>query len=414
MQQPQRMCEVFLNGNFFAFWLGQIVAQFGEKLTQMALVGLIYEQVSFSTQDMSLLMIFMILPVFLFNPIAGICVDLWDRKRTMIWSDLGRAVLLLLLPLVLYAFPPEGPWGLFPIYIMVFAIFSVARFFIPAKSAIIPEIMDFQDLRTANSISATSKMIAILLGVLGGGTIVVWVGAEVCFYINGVCFIVSAISLAFIRRKHRVECPEPTLFQNKPGKVWHEFRVGLKELWHNPDVLYLVKLISVIMFSGGATFVVFPVFVHEHFGVMTHGLSILITALGGGLFIGAIILGRMKGLSNNRMLLSWSMALVIVFFGFLVMIKSFYLAVLLMFFIGFIGVPIAICTETMIHEFVEQHKIGRIYSAMEVVIHAVFLVSMTIAGYLGKFVESGAVLMINTVLTGVLFLAMFPLHREVS
>jgi hypothetical protein len=54
------MRDVFLSGNFFAFWLGQVVAQFGERLSQMALIGLLYEQKSVNTQDMSLLLAFMI------------------------------------------------------------------------------------------------------------------------------------------------------------------------------------------------------------------------------------------------------------------------------------------------------------------------------------------------------------------
>ena len=377
----------------------------------MALIGLLYEQKSVNTQDMSLLLAFMIAPIFFFNPIAGICVDLWDRKITMIVSDCLRGLLLCLLPFVILLSPDS--WGLYPVYAMVFCIFSVARFFIPAKSAIIPEIMDAKDLRTANAISATSKMLATVFGVIGGGAIVTLLGATMCFYLNGLCFFVSAFSLAWIRRVHPVKRASSTdQWQGRIQRMNHELRDGFAELWTNPNIFYLVKVVSVIMFAGGAVFVAFPIFVHHHYGVMAHGLAILIASLGGGLFLGAVSVARSSKMLDHKALFSWSITIVAILFYAFVMVKPFMIATVLMFLIGLFGAPIAICTETMIQDFVDDYKIGRVYSAIEMVIHVVFLIAMTGAGYLGKIWDVGVVLMLSVIVSALLFAIVWQKERR--
>jgi predicted MFS family arabinose efflux permease len=192
----------------------------------------------------------------------------------------------------------------------------------------------------------------------------------------------------------------------------HELKDGFTELWNNPNIFYLVKVVSVIMFAGGAIFVAFPIFVHHHYGVMAHGLAILISSLGGGLFLGAVSIARSSKILDHKVLFSWSITIVAILFYVFVMVKSFILATALMFLIGLFGAPIAICTETMIQAFVDDHKIGRVYSAMEMVIHMVFLIAMTLAGYLGKIWDVGVILMSSVIVSALLFAIVWQKERR--
>ena len=414
MDLPSKsMREVFLSGNFFSLWLGQVVAQFGERLSQMALIGLLYEQKNVDTQSMSLLLVFMVLPVFIFNPIAGLCVDLWDRKKILIWSDCLRGLLLCLLPVVLIIWPSTGSLGLAPVYVMVFLIFSVARFFIPAKTAIIPEIMDSQDLRAANAISATTKMIATVFGVLGGGVIVTYMGASACFYLNGACFFVSAASIAFVKRKHPIQkkdSEDSVFVGGRVKQIYVNLKAGMSELRHNPEMSYLVKVLSIFMFAGGVIFVVFPVFVHRHYDVLTNGLGIFISFLGVGLFVGAMSMGKSMLVQSHKRLLSISLIMVALLFLIFVNIHSFFIACVLMFLIGVSGVPVIICTETMIQDLVDDDKIGRVYTSVEIVIHAAFLLAMAAAGFLGERCDAGVLLMVSVALSVLIFIGVIARH----
>jgi len=139
--------EVLFKKNFFSLWTGQIISEFGDRLNQMALIALVYSKSPNSVMALAKLLFFIIIPVFVIGPVAGVYVDRWDRKKVMIISDLLRGVLVLTVPVFVY-------FNLMaPVYFMVFIIFSASRFFIPSKMAFIPEIVSKEKLLVANSLS---------------------------------------------------------------------------------------------------------------------------------------------------------------------------------------------------------------------------------------------------------------------
>ena len=99
----------------------------------MALVALVYKKSPGSAVELAKLLFFIIIPVFIIGPIAGVYVDRWDRKRVMIIADVWRGLLVLLIPFFILHFA-----NFTPVHILVFLIFSLTRFFLPCKMAIIP------------------------------------------------------------------------------------------------------------------------------------------------------------------------------------------------------------------------------------------------------------------------------------
>ena len=150
-----RFREVLKNRDFFFLWLGQIISQFGERLAQMALIGLVYMRFPGSTIQLAKTLSLTILPVFLIGPVAGVYVDRWDRRRTMFICDFLRSFFVWLIPLFLFLQRP-----LSSIYILIFITFSVGRFFIPAKLSIIPYLVRKENLLMANSLVNITAMIA--------------------------------------------------------------------------------------------------------------------------------------------------------------------------------------------------------------------------------------------------------------
>ena len=112
-----RFGRVLKNRDFFLLWLGQIISQFGERLSQMALIGLVYMKAPGSTMQLAKVLSFTILPIFLIGPVAGVYVDRWDRRRTMFVSDFLRAALVFLIVLAIAL-----KWPMITIYILIFLI----------------------------------------------------------------------------------------------------------------------------------------------------------------------------------------------------------------------------------------------------------------------------------------------------
>ncbi|PIR65568.1 MAG: MFS transporter, partial [Candidatus Omnitrophica bacterium CG10_big_fil_rev_8_21_14_0_10_43_8] len=164
--------DVLKNRNFFLLWVGQIVSEFGERMTQMALIGLVYQKNPYSAVAMAKIIIFIVVPVFLVGPVAGVYVDRWNRRYTMISSDILRSIFVFLIPLCLAIFNKN----ILPVYILVFLVFSTTRFFLPSKMAIIPDLVNKEQLLMANSLISTTRMIATVIGLGLAGAIVSMAG----------------------------------------------------------------------------------------------------------------------------------------------------------------------------------------------------------------------------------------------
>src|SRR3989338_10667310 len=159
-----RFRDHFKNKNFTRLWLAQVIAQFGDRIIQMSLIGLIAGRTPGSAFELAKLLSFSIFPVFIVGPIAGVYVDRWDRRTTLFICDFLRGFLVLAIPFLFI-----GHGSMLPIYCVVFLPFCLSRFFVPAKMSIIPDLVPEKDLLMANSLVTTTGMIAFVLGCAIGG-----------------------------------------------------------------------------------------------------------------------------------------------------------------------------------------------------------------------------------------------------
>jgi len=136
------------------------------------------------------------LPRLLFGSLAGVFVDRWDRKKTMIVADLSRAAILL--PLLAVA--AGGPVWL--VYVVAFVEATVSMFFLPAKDALIPNLVDERHLTAANSLNSMGEQIPSLAGPL-----LVGLGGLVLLDISS--YLVSAVLISLISARSVVAAAEP-------------------------------------------------------------------------------------------------------------------------------------------------------------------------------------------------------------
>jgi len=131
------------DARFSAFWVGQAISMFGDRLHQIALGFLVFDATD-SPLATGFVFLAATLPNLVLGPIAGTFVDRWDYKRVMIVSDLLRAVLVLLIPVV-------ARIDILLVYPVVFLVTTVSLFFRPARVAVVPRIVAPDDLLAANS-----------------------------------------------------------------------------------------------------------------------------------------------------------------------------------------------------------------------------------------------------------------------
>ncbi len=285
-----KFTEVLKNKNFFLLWVGQIISQLGDRLDQMALIALVYAKSPGSTLGMAKILSFTIIPVFLIGPIAGVYVDRWDRRRIMYISDFLRALLVLGIAVVL--FNKNLGWT----YLIIFLIFSIGRFFVPAKMAIIPDLVAEKQLLIANSLVNTTGMIAAVLGFGISGIVVEKLGAQGGFYLDALSFVVSGTCIFLIAKKTRSLASLKELNQEIVEKlrksVLEDIKDGLLYFFQEKKLRFTAAIIFALWAALGAVYVVSIVFIQQTLHSATKDLGLLIMFLGIGLFLGSLVYGK--------------------------------------------------------------------------------------------------------------------------
>ena len=401
-----RFRDILRERNFSLLWSGQIISQFGDRLNQMALIGMVYEKAGYSTSGLAKVMLPMIIPVLIIGSVAGVYVDRWNRKYTMVISDIARGMFVLLIPFFLVSVKTMAP-----IYVIIFIIFSITRFFLPAKMAILPDIVSQDKLLIANSLTSTTRMIAAILSLPIAGLIVRWVGAKGGFYIDAVSFFVSAFMIGMMRLKKdgTVKIKEDLIItkeafeQSIRKSVFKEVVEGLRYIVGSKEVLIVTAMSFLLMSGAGAVSTVLVVFIQESLKSVTKDLGLLGMGLGAGLFLGSLVYGRFGNmLPRFKVIFSgFTMAgIVVVLFALFVKASgSVSLALVLAIALGLVASPIVVSSNTMLHEIMPKHVRGRIFSSLEVIIHIAFLVFMLLTSFLAEFISKASIL----VSSGILF-----------
>ncbi|MBN1587746.1 MAG: MFS transporter [Candidatus Omnitrophica bacterium] len=405
-----RFRDVLSNKNFLLLWLGQIVSQFGDRLNQMALVALVSLIAPGSSMAMAKVLACTLLPSVLVGPFAGAYVDRWDKRWTMVVCDLLRAGLVLFLVLALY-------WrlSLVPVYILVFLTFSVTRFFLPSKLAIVPELVAPKKLLVANSLASVTNLIAGMGSFALGGILVAQVGYRTALSVDAVTYLVSSVFLVMMVLPRVPRQAEPSVERKDGtragglGRLLQEIREGIDLLWQHSESRFLLGKLGVLWAGCGVVSVVMVVFLQQSLNTVTEGLGVLVSFLVAGLFVGALGYGRLGGrYRRNRVMCSSLTAAGVLLLAAVLGVGSTGNAVLasvLTFTLGVVVAPMAVSSMTLVHEVVPENMHGRVFSSVMVVGDLAFLVCMLLASALSEVIGQEPILLG----VGVVFVLLGPM-----
>lgn len=187
---------LFANRDFCMLWLAQIFSQFADRIIFVVFVTIIainFDPSGKSTSLQSWLYIAFTIPAILLTAIAGVFIDIWNKKAVMIITNILRGIIILLLPLF--------DKTLMSLYVLAFLMSSVTQFFVPAEAAIIPSVANKYQLLTANSLFSTTMMASLIFGFALGDPMINICGINYVHYGIGLFFFLSAFCLIFVKHK---------------------------------------------------------------------------------------------------------------------------------------------------------------------------------------------------------------------
>lgn len=378
------------NKNFLRLWLAQIISQFGDRINQMALIGLIASRTPGSTMGLAKLLSFTIAPVFIVGPIAGAFVDRWDRRQTLFFCDILRCLLVLTIPIVFIY-----QESMIPIYAVVFLVFCLSRFYVPAKMSIIPDLVEKKSLLVANSLVSVTGMLAFVLGCAFGGILVDKIGARGGFIWDAATFFISAILVWSMNYRMDIRLDKKELVTagkeiigNIRKSLWVEIKEGVMYFFSHKQIRFVNGMLFILFSAAGAVYVVIIVFIQDAFQSVTKHLGFLAVSLGAGLFVGALLYGRLGHKISRSLTIFMCLILggvAMAAFAFVVQhYPQIFVASGLSFLLGLIIGPIFIAANTIIHTVSQDDMRGRVFSSLEIVMHLGFLIAMFTSAFLSE------------------------------
>jgi MFS family permease len=377
--------ELLSNRNFVPLWLGQLVSYLGDQFMLIAVVAVINKLSAGNSMAIVLLAVSLAAPQILFGLIGGVLVDKWDRKWTMIVTDVARAAAMF--SMLYVNNQPERLWVFYP---AIFVVGMAQMLFYPARASALPAIVPRRTLAAANALLEAGFVVALIFGSGAAGLLVENLGANFAFGFNGFAFLFSALMIFLIaipRRRQSSAHQAPTF-----SEVWSELRGGLVYIWHSRSMRYIMGLSIMVAAGLGAVIILVFDYLNLVLGIGAGGFGAVIGILGVGIVAGGILIQRLsKFLPTNR-LVALAIFLQGVAVGAFVLHPGFTVVLVLTALIGFSLIVARAVLSTLTQAIPPEEYRGRVQSAFNLIFTAPLTASIGIAGFLVSVLPREAVM----------------------
>ncbi|HEY72414.1 MAG: hypothetical protein DRJ03_30560 [Chloroflexi bacterium] len=398
--QHQALGALLRNRDFKLLWIGQLLSQIGDQCLLIAAITLIS---SFSQSPWAMLIpvISIAIPQLVFGLVGGVVADRWNRKLTMVGSDLLRGLIVLSILLV------SDVQHLWILYLAAGGLALMGVFFYPARNAVIPNIVSPGLLLAANGLIQGSYIIALIVGpVIAGAAVEMWMPSAIIF--DSATFIVSALIIAMMNIPTATPGRAPTAEANT---VWKDMTAGLDFIRHS-RALKQVLAITATATLGIGTIVLLAI-PHLKAQLGAGGLEYggAMSMLGLGSVMGGAVVSRL----SRRISTSTIVGGMLIMGGAAIVAFAFAASyTIVLFSVAAIGLCIVMARgalDTILQTLSPDEVRGRVQSAVNIIVVASTALAEGFAALLGSlfgvqavFVAAGVV----TALTGVA--AMFALR----
>ena len=275
--------------NFGLLWFGGLISFVGDWITLVALPIYIYGLTG-SVLATGLMWMCMVGPSVALGSVAGVYVDRWDRRVTMIVANLMMVPLAAAMAL---AQKPEQVWI---IYAAALLKATIGNFMGPAENALLPKLVSEDDLIAANAMNTLNNNLARLIGPAIGGAVLAYLGFTYAVLLDAASFLIAGVLIALIRAPRRVTraTVDDTAGEKPEPHVWRELMEGLRLVGGNRLISALFLLAGLAMVSEGFFEVMIIPYVKDVLRGGAQELGWMMTAQAVGGLVGGVFVARVS------------------------------------------------------------------------------------------------------------------------
>ncbi len=335
--------------NYRLFFFGQIISLIGTWMQYLAMSWLVYRLTN-SLFTLGVIGFASQITVFLVSPFSGVWADRWNRRRTVIITQ----ILAMLQAFVLAGLVMSGAVRVWHIVLLSIFLGLVNAFDMPMRQAFTMDmIRNKDDLGNAIALNSLIFNLARFVGPMVAGFVVASYGEGVCFLFNGLSYIAVIIALFMIKII-------PLQAVNNHQDIWGSMKEGFTYTFGFPPMRFVMVLMGLVSLVVMPYAVLLPAFAKDVLHGNSRTLGLLMGAAGIGSFAGAIFMAAKKGVQG----LGKSIAIATFMFGLGLVILSFttavWLSLGLMVFIGFGLMVHMASSNTVVQTIVDDDKRGRV------------------------------------------------------
>jgi len=374
-------------------WMAQIVSVFGDFLAIFAVLSYVSFELHATASQVTLISVSFMIPFAFVSPVAGVFVDRWNVKRTMISSDLIRAGLALGLVFA---------GNLWTIYAILFLLSVVSTFFVPAQTVTIRTIVPREGLLAANSLIQQAFQIMRIVSPALAGAMVAWFGASSCYYLDSVSYVFSAAMIASLVISREPAAPAKDSHPIK--SILNDLMAGLKFIVTHATISYVILAMAAGMFAISCFGPLIAVYVRDELHATSLAFGVINSLIGVGMIGGTLIMSRLAQNVSKTHLALWGLLTMGAFVLVLAASKTLAAASISMFGVGVGVIFVFVSAQTLMQGQTPVPLIGRVSSTVMSVLSFAQLIGLVFSGSLAQslgttklFYASAAMLMLMTV-----------------
>jgi MFS family permease len=388
----RRMLAAFTYRDFRVQWIGACTSSIGTWMQIVAQNWLIVSLTNSSPFFLGLDAFLQQLPIILFSLIGGVFADRYDRRRTLLVSQVVQMATSGTLALLMF-FHAVQIWH---VLTLSFVTGCAQSFGGPAYQSLIPSLVDKKDLPNAVALNSIQFNVARVLGPLAFGVTLQafrrWGYNEpqamnACFLLNSLSFLVVINTLMMLHVKH---IPPAT-----SGRMREELKGGLSYVRHHGSLAALIVLAAATTFLGFALLTFLPIFAQKIFHEGADTYSHLMAFSGAGSIVGALIvawLGKFPKMGWTALLVQAAYGVLIIAFA---LSRVLWVSDILLFFTG-AALMVVFSTVTSLVQLIAPNEMrGRVMSIYMIAFRGGMPLGSLVSGYLATYLGAPLVIGIN-------------------
>ena len=291
------MLRVIRQRDFALLWFAGLISMTGDWMLIVALPAAVY-QLTDSAVATSGVLIAHRIPALFLGSVAGVFVDRWDRRRTMVIVNVLRAPMLLLLMAV------DSADRVWVVYLVTFAVSALTQFFGPAENALLPRLVNKDHLIPANALNALNNNLTRLIGPALGGVVAGLYGLDGVAVADAASFLLAGGLIAAIATTS-APTRERAVGVGAWQALWQEWLAGVRMVIGSRVLLVVFGVMAISSLGEGVMGAAFWVWVDEALdgGTLEAGRLMSAQAVGG--LIGSLLMGSWPRRMSPVGLLGW-------------------------------------------------------------------------------------------------------------